>query len=252
MYRVRIEQFEGPLDLLLFFIRRDELDIYDIPVARITDEYLQYVHLLKEIDLDVAADFIYTAALLIRIKAQMLLPRPEVEDGEEPEDPRKELVERLLEYVRYKETAERLEENFDERSRRYMRGEASDEHDRLSPAVEDTYSVSLFDLMAALKSAVERVDEKLNLFEHGVIRESYSIVEQREWLVEELVSRGESSFVQLMEDRSKPFIIVTFLALLELLQSQRIALKLGIGAEDFRLQPLTTESPEPEPVAEVA
>lgn len=245
MYRVRLEQFEGPLDLLLFFIRRDELDIYDIPIARITDEYLQYVHLLKEIDLDIAADFIYTAALLIRIKAQMLLPRPETDDDEEPEDPRKELVERLLEYVRYREAAERLEEQFDERSRRYLRGDASDEHDRHAPAVEDTYSVSLFDLMAALKRAVERTDEKLDLFEHGVIRESYSIPEQRDWLLGELQNHGASSFVQLMEDRSKPFIIVTFLAVLELLQTQRLHLKLGLRVEDFRLEPVeesTTKS----------
>ena len=108
MYRIRLQEFEGPLDLLLFFIQRDELDIYDIPIAQITDEFLGYVRLIEEIDLDGVADFIYMAALLIHIKARMLLPRPDLDEEGEPIDPRQELVERLLEYVRYKEAAEEL------------------------------------------------------------------------------------------------------------------------------------------------
>ena len=110
MHRVHLRDFEGPLDLLLFFIRRDEVDVYDIPIARIADEYLEAVRLMQRLDLDEAAEFIYTAALLIQIKARMLLPRPPAEDGEEPEDPRAELVQRLLEYIQYREAGAQIGE----------------------------------------------------------------------------------------------------------------------------------------------
>ncbi|MDD8019183.1 MAG: segregation/condensation protein A, partial [Bacteroidota bacterium] len=107
MYRVKLTDFEGPLDLLLFFIKRDELDIYNIPISKITKEFLEYLQYLQELDLDIAGEFIVTAAELMQIKVQMLLPRPE---GEEEEfDPRAELVRRLLEYKRWKEMAEELE-----------------------------------------------------------------------------------------------------------------------------------------------
>src|SRR5690625_568104 len=110
MYRVHIEDFEGPLDLLLFFIRRDELDIFNIPIARSADEYLSYVRVLEQVDLDAVGEFLYMAAMLINIKARMLLPTPELDEEGEPIDPRRELVERLLEYVRFKEASQRLTE----------------------------------------------------------------------------------------------------------------------------------------------
>ena len=125
MYRIQLKDFEGPLDLLLFLIRRDELDIFDIPIAAITHEYLEYVRVLEDIDLDGAADFIYMAALLIGIKARMLLPSPETDDESEALDPRQELVERLLEYRRYKEAAEKLGTLSEERSMLFTRGKAS-------------------------------------------------------------------------------------------------------------------------------
>ncbi|MFV1981442.1 MAG: ScpA family protein [Rhodothermia bacterium] len=126
MYQVRLSDFEGPLDLLLFFIQRDELDVYDIPIAQIADEFLDYVRVMDEIDLDGAGEFIYMAALLISIKARMLLPRTNRDGDEEILDPRKELVERLVEYVRFKDAAEQLGDTWEVRSKLFVRDEPVD------------------------------------------------------------------------------------------------------------------------------
>ena len=122
MYRIKLNQFEGPLDLLLFFIRRDELDIYEIPISSIADEFLEYVRLLQEVDLDVAGDFVYFAAVLVNVKARMLLPSPEVNEDGDPIDPRQELVDRLLEYVRFKEASAELHVLADRRAEQFTRG----------------------------------------------------------------------------------------------------------------------------------
>ncbi len=233
MYRVQLDQFEGPLDLLLFFIRRDELDIYDIPVAQITDEYLGYVRLLEQVDLDGAAEFIYIAALLISIKARLLLPRQELDEDGEPIDPRKELVERLLEYIRYKEAATHLERSWNRRHELMPRGAASSEQDRLAASVEVTYKVSVFDLMSALQRVLERAPDEEP--KHELPPYEYTIDEQRAYVMSSL-SRGISSFVKLVENRSKPFVIVTFLAILEMLQRQTVTLVSGITPEDFALK----------------
>lgn len=240
MYRVQLDQFEGPLDLLLFFIKRDEVDIHDIPIARITDQYLEAVRVLKEIDLDGAADFIYTAALLIRIKAQMLLPRSEAENDEEAEDPRRELVERLLEYVRYKEAAERLEGYYDERRRCLTPGASEKERRRLAPPPEETYRVTLFDLMGALKRALSQAEEPAPEPQHNVTREAVAVDAQKAWLVEILVASEEPrSFVRLMRGRSKPFVISTFLAVLDLVHRQNVDIVFGLGSTDFALEVCT-------------
>jgi segregation and condensation protein A len=201
VYRVALDTFEGPLDLLLFFVRRDELDLRDIPIARIADEYLAYVRLLDTVDLDGAADFIYLAAELIAIKAAMLLPRPPGADGEEPEDPRLPLVERLLEYVRYKEAAGLLEERWDERARHATRGAASDERERLAPPEEPTLRVSLFDLVRALQRALAQAPEPEPT--HALRSEAWTVEAQSEWLLEEAGGRRRS-FVELVGGPPSP------------------------------------------------
>ncbi len=252
MYRVQLDHFEGPLDLLLFFIRRDELDIHDIPIARITDEYLEAVRVLEQIDLDAAADFIYTAALLIQIKARMLMPRPELDDDGEPVDPRKELVDRLLEYVRFKEAAGDLAGRFEARQRLYTRGQAADERDRLGPDEDEvTYRATLFDLVRALGAAIDRsLEARADEFRHAIVRESYALDEQREWVLSRL-AQGGASFQTLVAQRSKAFVIVTFLAVLDLAQRQAIRIVFGFGPEDFALEP-STAAPETVPVEPAA
>ncbi|MDT0632680.1 segregation/condensation protein A [Rubrivirga sp. S365] len=243
MYRVQLDHFEGPLDLLLFFVRRDELDVHDIPVARIADEYLEAVRTLERVDLDAAADFVYTAALLIQIKARMLLPRPELDDDGEPIDPRQELVDRLLEYVRYKEAAGHLEGRFEARRRLFTRGEASAEHDRLAPPPEVAVRATVFDLVKALGAALDRAAAAPPPT-HDVERETFAVDVQRAWVLERVGRagrganrRGGASFQSLVAGRSKAFVITTFLAVLDLAQRQAIRVVFGLRPEDFALEP---------------
>lgn len=234
MYRVQLENFEGPLDLLLFFIRRDELDIYDIPIARITDEYLAYVRVLEEIDLDGVADFIYMAAILIGIKARMLLPRPELDEEGEPIDPRAELVQRLLEYMRYKEAAQHLEGRLEERGERFVRGAASAVDPALAGAAEPTYRVSVYDLITVLKRVLATAEAGAVL--HPVRRYEYMLEAQQAYVLER-VARGPVSFVALVRERPRAFIITAFLAVLELVQRRAVRIVAGLSNEDFQLAP---------------
>jgi segregation and condensation protein A len=243
VYRVRLQDFEGPLDLLLFFIRRDELDIYDIPIAQIADEFLATVRLMEEIDLDRAGDFVYMAALLISIKAKMLMPVKEVDEQGEPIDPRQELVERLLEYVRYKEGARVLEERLDERSRLHVRGAAS-----APPAAterEANIDASLFDLVRALRRVLTEADEEQA--SHAVERFEFTVESQRDYL-ETMIPAGERrSFVDLVAGKGRSFIIATFLAVLEMAREGDLVILLNRNLIEFSLErPLVgSEADEP-------
>lgn len=255
MYRVRLADFEGPLDLLLFFVRRDELDVHDIPIARITDEFLSWVRLIEEVDLDGAADFIYMAAVLVGIKARMLLPRPEVGEDGEPLDPRRELVERLMEYVRFKEAAGLLDEQSEVRARHFTRGAASDgpprpggERERLADDAEPSHRVSVFDLVSALRRALDRAPTPPPA--HGVGREAYSVEEQEEYVLARAAGRTVS-FLDLVEGRGRAFVIATFLAVLELARRQALRLVVGHAPDDFAVEAVleAAAAPIPEAVA---
>ena len=224
MYRVNLKDFEGPLDLLLFFIRRDELDIFDIPVARIADEYLEHVRLLERIDLDSAGEFLYMAAVLIGVKARMLLPGQEVDEDGDPVDPRRELVERLLEYVRYKEASAHLLTLESERAERFTRNRAVSE--RAAWEEKPVLDASVFDLVSALKRILAEAPEEAL---HDVAREEYSIEEQRAFLLDRLAGEKHLSFSALVENRSRPFIVATFLGVLELVQAQRVRVHISGG-----------------------
>ena len=220
MHQVRLDEFEGPLDLLLFFVRRDELDVHDIPIARIADEYLAAVRMAQTVDLDGAADFIYMAALLISIKAKLLLPRPELDDDGDPIDPRQELVERLLEYVRYKEAAERLGRRQERRAAAFARGHAE-------PGLADDdapYRVSVFALVQALRRVLADAPEAAF---HPVEREQYSVEEQRGFLQQALRGGGRQSFGEIVAGKSRPFVIATFLAVLDAVQRGAVLLLQG-------------------------
>jgi len=218
-YRVKLTNFEGPLDLLLFLIKKSEVDIYDIPIANITRQYLEYVAILQMLDLEVAGDFILLAATLIRIKAQMLLPKsPESEEVEE-EDPRQELVRRLLEYQRYKEVAEHL--SVFEANERYFyaRGHLDlnfDDNDFSDWLDYSKGNVSLFDLMAVFKQVLMRVPKEL---QHKVERLPISVEEQIEYIQQELQIGKRLLFISLLQKLpGKIYMIVTFIALLEMMR----------------------------------
>jgi segregation and condensation protein A len=216
-YEVKLERFEGPLDLLLHLIQRDEIDIYDIPIARITQQYLTYIELMRLLDLDVAGEFLVMAATLMRIKAKMLLPTPA--PGEEEEiDPRDELVQRLLEYRQFKEASTTLKSREEKRRLEYERGMVPGEEEGgplpLAPA-------TLFHLLDALNRVLSRLPARAVLELEG---EAYDIEDKIERIQSRVRVAGRLSFETLLgECRSRLEMIVTFLALLELLKMNRLS-----------------------------
>jgi len=218
--RIRLPEFEGPLDLLLYLIRREKIDIHDIPIAPITRRYMEYLELMKELDLDVAGDFMVMAATLIHIKSKMLVPvdPTEAEGEDEGEDPRAELVRRLLEFQRYKDAAGILHQQAQIRAATWTRP------DTVLPQLDDLgeqmLEAGLFDLIAAFKELLER---RKTLLAHEVDREGQSVESRMEELLA-LIKEGESlEFLELFQSLdSKGGMIVTFLALLELIRLKQV------------------------------
>jgi segregation and condensation protein A len=223
MYTIKLTDFEGPLDLLLFFLKRDELDIYDIPISKITKEFLDYVHFMESLDLEVAGEFLVMAAELMQIKVRMLLP-PEPGE-EEDEDPRANLVKRLVEYKRFKEMAGEMSTLEDLQRRIYERGYHEADPKIMTESEDENLlrDVSLFDLIASFKFAMDRMPKK---FTHEVIRLNVTVEEQIEFLKDFFSRRSEATFLELMTAIGERIrIVVTFLALLELIRSKTLIVR---------------------------
>jgi len=223
MYTIKLNDFEGPLDLLLFFIKRDELDIYDIPIASITKEFLDYMHFLEQFDLEVAGEFLVMAAELMQIKVKMLLPP---EPGEDEElDPRANLVQRLVEYKRFKEMSVQMKNREDEQMKVNYRGYySSDEHVVEEETGEDMIrDVTFFDLIASFKFAMDRMPKK---FVHEIEKINVTIDEQIAYIEEYFSRRSEATFYDLVKDFTERIrIVVTFLALLEVIRAKKIIIR---------------------------
>jgi segregation and condensation protein A len=221
-YPVRLGSFEGPLDLLIHLIRKNEVNIYDIPIALITDQYLQYLGLMQELNLDVAGEFLVMAATLIHIKSRMLIPRPtpevEGEEGDE-EDPREALVRRLLEHQKFKAAAELLHERQTLRSAQFPRPESA-VADVAGEEYEPELEVDLFSLLAAFRGVLERAKTRPKVV---LPPEQMSIEQRIEQLLERLSETEAVGFEELFADaQSRADLIVTFLALLEMIRLKLI------------------------------
>ncbi len=242
----KLPRFEGPLDLLLHLIKRDEVDIHDIPIAHITKQYLDYIGLLQLLDLDVAGDFLVMAATLMRIKAKMLLPLPASNAEEDEGDPREELVQRLLEYRLYKEAAEGMQGREFERRKWHERGMVPTEEDAgplpLAPA-------TLFDLIGALQRVMARKPERVV---YSVQTEGYDIEEKMSLIAREVAETGELRFSLIMSrSHARMEIIVSFMALLELIKLGRVIVVQESNFDDIlilpRLNAERTPDASPEP-----
>jgi segregation and condensation protein A len=223
MFTIKLQDFEGPLDLLLFFIKRDELDIYDIPIARIAKEFSDYMHYLQELDLEIAGEFLVVAAELMQIKVKMLLPP---EPGEEEDtDPRTNLVQRLVEYKRYKEMAFEMkkleEEQFKVSYRGYYEMDARVyEAETGEDMIRD---VTFFDLIASFKFAMDRIPKRMF---HEIVKINVTVEEQIAFLEELFSHRSEATFFEIVKDFTERIrIVVTFLALLEVIRSKKIIVR---------------------------
>ena len=245
-YTIKLPQFEGPFDLLLFFIERDELDIYDIPISEVTDDFLAYMQEAERMDIDLASEFVLVAATLCRIKAKMLIPRKPVDEEGNEIDPREELVARLLEYKRYKSVLDELRFLETERSMRNYRGNVTAELAEIATkALVDVEleNVTLFKLLRTYERMLRRLEEAN---EHPVIHEiaqiSYTIEEQQDRIMDLVgrvrVGKSRPSFTDVFSVcRTRLHAIVTFLGLLELLNAQMVRLIAGEGANNFWLEP---------------
>lgn len=249
-YRISLPQFEGPFDLLLFFIQRDELDIHDIPISKITDDFLAYIQQMQEMNLDVASEFILVASTLMRIKAKMLLPRPVLNEEGEEIDPREELVKRLLEYKRYKSViAELMSLEADQQSRR-MRGYAKEEEKSVLQSEfpeEELVGMDLYMIMRTFKRIWERHQDKMDRPKHVIRPYPYTLDQVKTTLMERLTVADRVDFVSfILTERNRVFVVFSFLSILELTQAQRIHITVGEGYNNFWIT--KKEAPaEPEP-----
>lgn len=236
MYKIKLNTFEGPLDLLLFFIRRDELDIYDIPISQITKEFIDYLHLLEQLDLEIAGDFLLMAATLMQVKVRMLLPKEIDEKGEEI-DPRADLVNALIEYKRYKEMSEEF--SFLEANQRKVSYRSNFEKDEREQQPElDTLlkNITIFDLIKAFQNALM---EKPKEIVHEVEKLNVSIDEQINFIKAKVEEVGRINFIALVKGINiKIKIVVTFIALLELIKMGQIGLRESSNFNDFEIYAL--------------
>ncbi|MFH0754323.1 MAG: segregation/condensation protein A [Candidatus Omnitrophota bacterium] len=219
-YKIHLEKFEGPLDLLLYLIRKDEIDICDIPIAQVTEQYIQYIELMKMLDLDGIGDFLVMAATLLQIKSRMLLP-PDPSDVLPQEDPRAELVYRLEEYQRIKEAAEALRLRAEGRQDLFARRLDEEALAEMKDGAKEVYfEANLFDLITALTQAMANKPEKVN---YEVVREVYTVEEKVHSILHMLVERSSVRLQELFESaHDKIEVIVTFMAVLELCKMKEV------------------------------
>jgi segregation and condensation protein A len=251
-YHVKLDAFEGPLDLLLHLIRKNELNVYDIPIALITKQYLEYVELMQEMNLDVAGEFLVMASTLIHIKSRMLLPRPDPlqEDGEPGEDPREALVRRLLEHQKFKVAADLLHDRETLRGAQYTRADAS-----VAAAAGEPYEpeleVDLFTLLSAFRGVLERANRRPRMV---LPPDQISIEDRIQQLLDRLSETEACGFEDLFADGdgSRPFMIVTFLALLEMIRLKLIRAFQSGGFGEIRVYKRARPTDAPHPIGDPA
>ena len=239
-FEIKLELFEGPFDLLLFFIERDELDIYDIPIAKITDDFLQYLEHLEKLNVEIASEFILVAATLMRIKTKMLLPRPVVDEEGNEIDPREELIKHLLEYKKYKSVVATLSEMEAERLDREKRGNLKKEIRKLSETINveaEMQDLDLYKMMKVFQKVMKRYEFEQNKPIHKVVQYPYTIEKQKAKLMERLVYGKKLSFSEMVDEKpDKILVIFNFLSILELLQLKQIVISLGEGFNNFWIE----------------
>ena len=249
-YRVKLDTFEGPLDLLLHLIRRSEVNIYDIPIALITEQYLGYIKLMEEMNLDVAGEFLVMAATLIHIKSRTLLPRPDPsqEDTEPEEDPREALVRRLLEHEKYKAAADMLHDRETLRGAQFGRPDASVAA-AAGEAYEPELEVDLFSLLTAFRGVLERASRRPPMV---LPPDQISIEDRIRQLLARLSETEACGFEDLFldGDGSRAFMIVTFLALLEMIRLKRIRVSQAGSFGAIRVYKRARPADAPQPIGD--
>ncbi len=236
-FEIKLPLFKGPFDLLLFLIERDELDVYDIPISKITGDFLEYVQHLEKLNVEVASEFILVAASLMRIKAKMLVPRPELDEQGNEIDPREELVQKLLEYKKYKSVIVDLEKMEHEELLKESRGNVEKE---LKTIINDAsgewemHDADMFKLLKVFQKVLMRYQSNSEKMVHKVVQFSYTITEQKQLILDKVKEKKRFSFTELIEDNpDKVAVIFNFLAILEMLNQRLIEINIGLGYNNF-------------------
>ena len=238
-FEIKLPQFEGPFDLLLFFIERDELDIQNIPIHTITEDFLAYIRQMSELNMELASEFILVAATLMRIKAKMLLPRPELDEQGNEIDPRADLVERLMLYKQYKEACNDLQGMEEVRSMMVERGNIQKELAEIASKTvyaDELTNLTLYQLLNTFNKVIKRFDQEQNQTHHKVVQYPYTIGEQKEFITSQIRMRDKLTFTDILYTcKDKVHAVFSFLAILELLQEQIVRITIGEGFNNFWL-----------------
>jgi segregation and condensation protein A len=236
-FEVKLPLFEGPFDLLLFFLERDELDIYDIPISKITNDFLEYIHHLEQLNVDVASEFILVAATLMRIKSKMLLPRPQIDEQGNEIDPREELVRHLLEYKKYKSVVETFHKMEETELMKEKRGNLAKELKALAESTNvesELQDITVFKLMTVFEKVLKRFEATKNKPIHQVIQYPYTVEGQKQFLIDTLGRKERVAFTELLSEfPSRIGLIFNFLAILEMLALQVLNIQVGEGFNNF-------------------
>jgi segregation and condensation protein A len=236
-FEVKLPLFEGPFDLLLFFIERDELDIYDIPISKITNDFLDYIHQIEELNMELASEFILVAATLMRIKSKMLLPRPQLDEQGNEIDPREELVRHLLEYKKYKSVIDSFHKLEEVELMKEKRGNLMKELKALAESTNveaELQDVTIYKLMTVFEKILKRQEAERNKPVHQVIQYPYTVEGQKSYLLNKLSSNQRLSFTDLVQEYpTRIGVIFNFLAILEMLALQLLTIQIGEGFGNF-------------------
>lgn len=239
-YQIKLPQFEGPFDLLLFFIERDELDIYNIPITRITNDFLDYIHQTEELNIELSSEFILFISTLMRIKAKMLLPRKELDAEGNEIDPRQELVNKILEYKRFKEASAKMAEMEALRMMMVKRGNIQKELSRIGEQESEgteIQNITLFKLMKAFERVMQKYSDRLNRPVHTVVKYNYTMEESRDNMLARAREEETLSFEKIFDVcENRVHAIFLFLSLLELVQQKFLKIIVGEGKNNFIIE----------------
>jgi len=236
-FEIHLPQFEGPFDLLLFFIERDELEIHDIPIARITDDFLNYLHQMASLDMEIASEFIFVAATLMRIKAKMLLPRFEVDEAGNEIDHKEDLIRKLIEYKKVKLLCDELRPFEDERFKQEKRGNINydiEQVEKVTTPGEELSDISLYKLMMVYERMMGNYPRRSEQVTHTIVQHPYTIEKQKEAISKLLSINKMLDFKAIAQNSdNKVHFVYNFLAVLEMLQQELVDIQVGLGYNNF-------------------
>ncbi|MBB5396401.1 ScpA family protein [Mucilaginibacter sp. AK015] len=240
-FSIKLSQFEGPFDLLLFFIERDELDIHDIPIAKITDDFLNYIHQMTVLNMELASEFIFVAATLMRIKAKMLLPRYNADEEENEMDTKEGLIRKLIEYKKFKVLCDELRPYEDERFKQEKRGNIKTDLEQIEKVTvpgEELSELNLYKLMTVYNRLMRQYMTRTEEVHHTVVQYPYTIEKQKEAINNLLRINKKMDFKHIAgNSENKVHFVYNFLAVLEMLQQEMIDITIGLGYNNFWIAP---------------